>query len=295
MGVRPVRLVRLGPLGQEKPAVIGDDNVLYDISVLTPDIDGAFLSRGGITEVQQALDAATLATIDDPADGTGLRLGAPIARPMAVICVGMNYAAHARESGAEPPKQPVIFFKHPNTVVGPFDDVALPPGSTKTDWEVELGVVIGKRARYLVSPAHALEYVAGFTVSNDVSEREYQLEISGGQWSKGKSAETFNPLGPWLVPTKMVGDGSGLRLGSFVNGEPRQNSSTTDLIFNVAQLVYELSQFMVLEPGDLINTGTPEGVALSGRFPYLKAGDVVECGIEGLGIQSQKIIEGRRN
>ena len=290
-----MRLVRLGPLGQETPAVIGDDNVLYDIAALTADIDGSFLSRGGIAEVQQALDAGTLDTIDDPADGTGLRLGAPIARPMAVICVGMNYAAHARESGAEPPTHPVVFFKHPNTVVGPFDDIALPPGSTKTDWEVELGVVIGTRARYLVSPAEALEHVAGFTVSNDVSEREYQLEISGGQWSKGKSAETFNPLGPWLVPAKTVGDASGLRLGSFVNGEPRQNSSTSDLIFGVARLVYELSQFMVLEPGDLINTGTPEGVALSGRFPYLTVGDVVECGIEGLGIQSQKIVQGRRS
>jgi 2,4-diketo-3-deoxy-L-fuconate hydrolase len=287
-----VRLVRLGPLGQEKPAVIGDDNVLYDISALTKDIDGEFLARGGIAEVQSALEAGTLAPIDDPADGTGLRLGAPIARPMAVICIGMNYAAHARESGAEPPKQPVVFFKHPNTVVGPFDDVALPPGSTKTDWEVELGVVIGKRARYLTSPAEALDYVAGFTISNDVSEREYQLEISGGQWSKGKSAETFNPLGPWLVPTALVGNGSGLRLGSFVNDEPRQNSSTSDLIFGVAELVYQLSQFMVLEPGDLINTGTPEGVALSGRFPYLAAGDVVECGVEGLGMQSQRVVQG---
>jgi 2,4-diketo-3-deoxy-L-fuconate hydrolase len=250
-----VRLVRLGPLGQETPAVIGDDNVLYDITALTADIDGSFLSRGGIAEVQQALDAGTLAPIDDPADGTGLRLGAPIARPMAVICVGMNYAAHARESGAEQPTHPVVFFKHP--------------------WEVELGVVIGTRARYLASPAEALEYVAGFTVSNDVSEREHQLEISGGQWSKGKSAETFNPLGPWLVPAKTVGDASGLRLGSFVNGDPRQNSSTSDLIFGVARLVYELSQFMVLEPGDLINTGTPEGVALSGRFPYLTVGDAL--------------------
>ncbi len=285
----------MGPQGAEKPAVIADDNLLYDISSLTADIDGAFLSRGGIDEVATALAAGALPRIFDPADGTGARLGAPIARPMAVICIGMNYAAHARESGAEPPKHPVVFFKHPNTVVGPFDEVALPPGSTKTDWEVELAVVIGKRARYLASPAEALENVAGFTVSNDVSEREYQLEISGGQWSKGKSAETFNPLGPWLVPTKIVGDGSGLRLGSFVNGEQRQNSSTSDLIFNVSQLVYELSQFMVLEPGDLINTGTPEGVALSGRFPYLVAGDVVECGIEGLGIQSQRIVQGRKS
>jgi 2,4-diketo-3-deoxy-L-fuconate hydrolase len=241
----------------------------------------------------RALAAGELPVLDDAGDGSGLRIGSPISRPTAVICIGMNYAAHAAESGSEPPTRTVIFFKHPNTVIGPYDEVRLPPGSTKTDWEVELAVVIGKRARYLASPTEALAHVAGFTISNDVSEREYQIEISGGQWSKGKSAETFNPVGPWLVPTAEVGDGSGLGLRSFVNGEPRQDSTTSDLIFDVQEIVYELSQYMVLEPGDLINTGTPQGVALSGRFPFLAAGDVIELEIDGLGRQRQNIAQGR--
>ena len=279
--------MRLGPLGAERPAVLDDDGVLYDLSALTSDIDGAFLSGGGLDAAAEAIAAGAMSILDDPADGSGLRIGAPIARPTAVVCIGMNYAAHAAESGSVPPTRTVIFFKHPNTVVGPFDQVLIPPGSTKTDWEVELAVVIGRRARYLSSPAEALAHVAGFAISNDVSEREYQLEISGGQWSKGKSSETFNPLGPWLVRPSDIGDGSGLGLRSRVNGEPRQDSTTSDLIFDVAQVIYELSQFMVLEPGDLINTGTPQGVALSGRFPYLTPGDVVECEIDGLGRQRQ--------
>jgi 2,4-diketo-3-deoxy-L-fuconate hydrolase len=288
-----LRFMRLGPLGAERPAVLDNEGVLHDLSPLTGDIDGAFLASGGLDAAAAALEAGELPILDDPADGSGLRIGAPIARPAAVICIGMNYAAHAAESGSAPPTRTVIFFKHPNTLVGPFDDVLIPPGSTKTDWEVELAIVIGSRARYLASPADALAHVAGFTVSNDVSEREYQLEISGGQWSKGKSSETFNPLGPWLVRASEVGDGSGLVLRSFVNSEPRQDSSTSDLIFNVAQIIYELSQYMVLEPGDLINSGTPQGVALSGRFPYLAAGDVVECEIDGLGRQRQVIGLGR--
>ena len=282
-----LKFLRLGEPGSETPAVLTEEGVLYDLTPVTADIDGAFLERGGLTDAAAAIEAGTLPVIDDPADGSGLRIGAPIARPTAVICIGMNYAAHAAESGSAPPTRTVIFFKHPNTVIGPFDDVLVPVGSTKTDWEVELAVVVGKRARYLASPAEALDYVAGFAVSNDVSEREFQLEISGGQWSKGKASETFNPLGPWLVPTADVGDGSGLRIRSFVNGEPRQDSSTSDLIFDVAQIVYELSQYMVLEPGDLINTGTPQGVALSGRFPYLTAGDSMALEIEGLGRQEQ--------
>lgn len=287
-----LRFLRLGPLGAERPAVLDDEGVAHDLSGLTADLDGAFLASGGLDAAARALTADELPVLADPADGSGLRVGAPIARPAAVICIGMNYAAHAAESGSAPPTRTVIFFKHPNTVVGPYDEVLIPPGSTKTDWEVELGVVIGTRARYLASPAVALAHVAGFVVSNDVSEREYQIEISGGQWSKGKSSETFNPLGPWLVPTADVGDGSGLRLRSFVNGEPRQDSSTTDLIFDVAQIVYELSQYLVLEPGDLINSGTPQGVALSGRFPYLAAGDVMELEIDGLGRQRQQLAQG---
>jgi len=288
-----LKFIRLGPLGSERPAVIDDQGVVHDLSALTADIDGAFLASGGLTAAAAALAAGNLPTLDDPGDGSKLRLGAPIARPTAVICIGVNYAAHAAESGAEPPANTVIFFKHPNTVVGPYDDVLIPPGSTRTDWEVELGVVIGTRARYLSSPADALAHVAGYTVSNDVSEREFQLELSGGQWSKGKSSETFNPLGPWLVPAAEVGDGSGLRLRSFVNGEPRQDSTTSDMISGVAQLVYDLSQYLVLEPGDLINTGTPQGVALGGRFPYLVAGDVMDLEIDGLGRQRQTLAQGR--
>ena len=288
-----LKFLRIGEAGAERPAALDDDGVLWDLSPLTPDIDGEFLASGGLDAAAGAVSAGGLPIIDDPADGTGVRIGAPVARPQAVICIGMNYAAHAAESGSQPPTRTVIFFKHPNTVVGPFDEVLIPPGSTKTDWEVELAVVIGVRARYLSSPTEAMAHVAGFAVSNDVSEREYQIEISGGQWSKGKSSETFNPLGPWMVRPSEIGDGSGLRLRSFVNGKPRQDSSTSDLIFNVAQVVYELSQYMVLEPGDLINTGTPQGVALSGRFPYLRPGDVVECEVDGLGRQRQVLTQGR--
>lgn len=275
-----MRFMRLGEPGAEIP-VVTDGTTTWDLRPLTADIDGAFLASDGLARAETAARDGALPALD-PA---GLRVGPPIARPQAVICIGMNYAAHARESGSEPPTDIVVFYKHPNTVVGPYDDILLPPGSTTTDWEVELAVVIGRRARYLASPEEALACIAGFAVANDVSEREYQLERSLGQWSKGKSFETFNPLGPWLVPAADVGDGSGLRLYSAVNGEARQDSTTSDLIFSVAEIVYRLSQFTVLEPGDLINTGTPEGVGLSGRFPYLKAGDTVEVGVEGLGEQ----------
>jgi 2-keto-4-pentenoate hydratase/2-oxohepta-3-ene-1,7-dioic acid hydratase in catechol pathway len=254
-----------------------------DLSPLTSDIDGAFLAADGVARVRRALAAGEL----PEADVEGLRIGAPVARPAAVVCIGQNYAAHAAESGAEPPKHPVVFFKHPNTVVGPDDVVLLPPGAEKVDWEVELAVVIGRRARYLTSPETAGDVIAGYTISNDVSERAYQLDVSGGQWSKGKCSETFNPLGPVLVPADKL-DPQALRLRSFVNGEPRQDSSTADMIFPVLQLVHELSQYMVLEPGDVINTGTPQGVALSGRFPYLADGDVMTIEIEGLGRQQQR-------
>jgi 2,4-didehydro-3-deoxy-L-rhamnonate hydrolase len=283
-----VRFIRLGAPGEEQPAVVADDGAVHDLTPLTADIDGAFLAGDGIGRTRQALADGTLPRLDDPGDGSGLRLGAPIARPGAVVCIGQNYAAHAAESGSPPPKTPIVFFKHPNTVVGPYDEVRVPRGSEKTDWEVELGVVLGKQARYLDSPEQALEYVAGFVVSNDVSERAFQVEQSGGQWSKGKCAETFNPLGPWLVPAAEV-DSSKLTLRSFVNGEPRQDSTTGDMIFNVAYLVWHLSQYMVLDAGDLLNTGTPQGVAMSGKYPYLKAGDVMELDIEGLGKQRQRV------
>ncbi|TDC79957.1 fumarylacetoacetate hydrolase family protein [Streptomyces hainanensis] len=278
-----MRFVRLGEPGAERPAVLDDTDQAHDLTPLTPDIDGRFLAADGIAATRRALAAGELPVIASE----GLRLGPPLARPGAVLCVGMNYAAHAAESGSAPPEQPVIFFKTPNTVVGAHDAVLIPRGSEKTDWEVELAVVIGRRARYLDSPAEALAHVAGYTVSNDVSERAFQTEHSGGQWSKGKCCETFNPLGPYLVPADEVPDPQALRLRSFVNGEIRQDSSTADMIFSVATLVHHLSQYLVLEPGDIVNTGTPQGVALSGRYPYLAPGDVMEIEIEGIGRQRQ--------
>jgi 2-keto-4-pentenoate hydratase/2-oxohepta-3-ene-1,7-dioic acid hydratase in catechol pathway len=276
-----MRLMRVGEPGQERPVLAGADGHHYDLSPLTDDIDGAFLER--ITDDPSLVSAAVdrLPVVDV----AGLRIGAPIARPSAVLCIGQNYAAHAAESGAAPPEQPILFYKSPNTVVGPHDDVLIPRGSERTDWEVELAVVIGRRAAYLDSPEAALAHLAGFTVSNDVSERAFQLEASGGQWSKGKSCATFNPLGPVLVTPDEIGDPQDLRLRSWVNGEPRQDSKTADMIFSVAEIVHHLSQYLVLEPGDLVNTGTPEGVALSGRFPYLRAGDVVELEVTRIGRQ----------
>lgn len=281
-----MKLRRLGPQGAEIP-VVEDGGRYLRIDALTADIDGVFFAGGGLERVRAALAAGSLPELDGAAQ---LRVGAPIARPTAVLCIGQNYAAHAAESGDAPPTVPILFYKHPNTVVGPFDDVAIPPGAVKVDWEVELGVVIGRRARYLSSPAEALDHVAGYVVSNDVSERAYQVEHSGGQWSKGKSAETFNPLGPALVTADEVGDPQNLRLWSLVNGQPRQDSHTGDMIFSVAEIVHHLSQYVVLEPGDLINTGTPQGVALSGRFPYLSEGDVMEVGIERLGAAQQRLV-----
>ncbi|MCU1419921.1 MAG: hypothetical protein JWR57_1090 [Mycetocola sp.] len=277
-----MRLARLGPIGFETP-VVGVDGTWHDISSITADIDGDFLSSSGVERVRTALDAGSLSALPGADE---LRIGAPIARPSAVICIGMNYAAHAAESGSAPPEIPIMFLKTPNTVVGPNDSVEIPRGSTKTDWEVELGIVIGKRASYLDSPDEAGEHIAGFVTANDVSERTFQLEASGGQWSKGKCAPGFNPTGPWLVTPDEVDHGN-LQLRSFVNGEPRQDSTTADLIFSVEHVVWHLSQYLALEPGDLILTGTPEGVALSGRFPYLTDGDVVEIEIEGLGRQRQ--------
>ncbi|MFC8007218.1 fumarylacetoacetate hydrolase family protein [Streptomyces olivaceus] len=280
-----MKLVRLGDPGQERPAVIDDRGVTRDLSPLTSDIDGAFLASDGVARTRRALADGGLPALD----AEGLRFGPPVARPGAVVCVGQNYAAHAAESGSEPPTRPVIFYKAPNTVVGPHDEVEIPRGSARTDWEVELAVVVGRTARYLDSPEQALGHVAGYAVSNDVSERDFQLEHSGGQWSKGKSCATFNPLGPFLVPADEVPDVQDLRLRSLVNGEPRQDSRTKDMIFSVAQIVYDLSQYLVLDPGDVINTGTPEGVGLSGRFPYLRPGDVMEIEIEGLGRQRQTL------
>lgn len=281
-----MRLLRIGEPGAERPAV-EQDGTVFDLSGVTADIDGAFLAGGGIAATRAALAAGTLTAIPE---AKNLRIGSPIAKPSAVVCIGQNYAAHAAETGDPPPSVPIVFFKHPNTVVGPFDDVRIPPGAQKVDWEVELAVVIGKQARYLESPQVAPDYVAGYAVSNDVSEREYQMGVSGGQWSKGKCCETFNPLGPYLVPADEVGDPQTLRLWSAVNGEPRQDSNTSDMVFTVAELIWNLSQYLVLEPGDIVNTGTPQGVALSGRFPYLVEGDVMSIGIAGLGEQRQELV-----
>jgi len=282
-----VRLMRVGPVGQEVPTVSADGHTLRDLRGLTHDIDGAFLAGGGPDRVRRALEAGELPELTVAA---GMRIGAPVARPQAVLCIGMNYAAHAHETGAEPPKNPVLFYKAPNTVVGPDDDVIKPRGSTKLDYEVELAVVMGRRARYLGSVAEARACIAGYVLSHDVSERAFQIDVSGGQWSKGKSAETFNPLGPWLVPPDEVPSIESAPIRSWVNGELRQDSTAGDLVFDVETLILHLSQFTVLEAGDVINTGTPQGVAMSGRFPYLEVGDVVELEIEGLGRQRQTVV-----
>ncbi|MET4592260.1 fumarylacetoacetate hydrolase family protein [Arthrobacter sp. 754] len=274
-----MKFAQTGAPGAEQPVLIHEDTH-YSLRSLTSAIDGDFLSNGGPAAAAAALAAGTLpvASSDD------VRYGAPMARPSAVVCVGLNYAAHAAESGAQPPEHPVIFLKTPNTVGGPDDSVSIPRGSTKTDWEVELGIIIGKRASYLDSPEAARGHIGGFVVVDDLSERDFQLTVSGGQWSKGKSSAGFCPTGPYLVTPDEV-DAGNLRLRSWVNGEVRQDSSTGDMIFDVDTIVWNLSQYMVLEPGDLICTGTPEGVGLSGRFPYLQPGDVVEIEIEGLGRQ----------
>lgn len=280
-----MKFARLGESGSEFPVVIDGDRT-FDLRPVTSDVNGDFLAGDPVARTRAALDAGELTEVTD---ADSLRIGAPIARPSAVICIGQNYAAHARESGAEPPTVPIMFLKTPNTVVGPNDTVTIPRGSEKTDWEVELGIVIGKRAAYLDSIDEAAEHIAGYVVANDVSERAYQMEVSGGQWSKGKIAFGFNPTGPWLVPSDEVDAGS-LNLKSFVNGEARQDSNTSDMIFDVRTIVHHLSQYVTLEPGDLILTGTPQGVAFGGKFPYLKEGDVVEVEIEGLGRQRQEFV-----
>ncbi|HWS52360.1 MAG TPA: fumarylacetoacetate hydrolase family protein [Microbacterium sp.] len=278
-----MKFARLGDPGAEIPVLVDGDRYL-DLRSVTPDVNGGFLAGDFRALVTEARDAGRLLPLEDAA---AMRIGSPIARPSAVLCIGQNYAAHARESGAEPPTVPIVFLKTPNTVVGPNDTVTIPRGSEKTDWEVELGIVIGARAAYLDSPDESEAHIAGYVVANDVSERAFQMEVSGGQWSKGKIAAGFNPTGPWLVTPDEV-DVDRLRLRSWVNGEPRQDSDTSDMIFDVREIVHHLSQYVTLEPGDLILTGTPQGVAFGGRFPYLTPGDVVDIEIEGLGHQRQE-------
>jgi 2-keto-4-pentenoate hydratase/2-oxohepta-3-ene-1,7-dioic acid hydratase in catechol pathway len=263
-------LARLGEPGHERPFAIVD-GVASSIESLTTDIDGGFLDSGGVARVRAALADGQLPAAG-PVEALGLRYGPPLAQPTKVVCVGLNYRDHAEETHAVVPVEPILFMKDPSTVIGPHDEVLVPRLSVKTDWEVELAVVIGHTGRYLANDAEALACIAGYAISNDVSEREFQIE-RGGQWDKGKSCETFKALG--------------LRL--WVNGELRQNGNTTNMIFGVLEVVRYISQFMVLRPGDVINTGTPAGVALGQPEPkpFLRAGDVLELEIDGLGRQRQ--------
>ncbi|GAA2754555.1 fumarylacetoacetate hydrolase family protein [Amnibacterium kyonggiense] len=276
--------LRLGAPGAERPVLLADGRH-YDLSSVTGDIDGAFLAGRGVDRARALLAEGRLEELPGAAD---LRVGPPVARPAAVLCIGQNYAAHAAESGSPPPTHPILFFKHPGSIVGPYDAIERPAGADALDWEVELGVVVGEAAWH-VEEADALAHVAGYLVGNDVSERTWQRSESGGQWSKGKTAPTFCPLGPWLVPADEV-DPTDLRIWSRISGEPRQDSSTGDLVFPVAALIADLSRYVRLEPGDVLLTGTPEGVALSGRFPYLVDGDVVEVGVDGLGAQRSLVV-----
>lgn len=278
-----MRLLRVGPPGAERPVVLDAEGNAFDLSRLTPDIDGPFLAGLDPAELARAVREGALPAVDID----GLRIGPPVARPGKVVCIGLNYRDHAAETGAEPPSEPVVFMKASNTVVGPDDEVLIPRGSTRTDYEVELAVVIGRTARYLESPEEAEACIAGYAIANDVSEREFQMD-RGGTWDKGKSCETFNPLGPWLVTADEVPDPQRLPLRLRVNGELRQDGTTADMIFTVRQIIHYLSRFMVLEPGDIVNTGTPAGVAM-GRpgTPYLQPGDVMELEIAGLGRQRQ--------
>ncbi|WP_269857737.1 fumarylacetoacetate hydrolase family protein [Streptomyces sp. RPT161] len=280
-----MRLLRVGPAGAERPALLDGDGNLRDLSGLVPDIDGALLAdESALAGVRRAARGGALPVLDRPEQ----RVGPPLGRIGKIVCIGLNYHDHAAETGAEVPAEPVVFMKAPDTVVGPQDTVLIPKGSVKTDWEVELAVVIGRTARWLETDAEALAAVAGYTIAHDVSEREFQIE-RGGQWDKGKNCETFNPLGPWLVTADEIADPQDLALRLWVNGELRQDGSTADQIFPVAHVVRYLSRFMTLYPGDIINTGTPAGVALGQPEPkpYLRAGDVVELEITGLGRQRQ--------
>jgi 2-keto-4-pentenoate hydratase/2-oxohepta-3-ene-1,7-dioic acid hydratase in catechol pathway len=278
-----VKLLRVGAPGEERPAVRTDDGRLLDLSSVALEIDGDFLASRGVERARAAVTEGGLPELDSD----GLRIGAPVARPGKIICVGLNYRDHAAETGAATPPRPVVFMKDPGTVVGPYDEVLIPRGSVKTDWEVELAVVIGRRARYLDGPDAARAVIAGYAVSHDVSEREFQLEYSS-QWDLGKSCETFNPLGPWLVTADEVGDPQNLGLHLSVDGVKRQDGHTGNMIFPVDHIVSYLSRHMVLEPGDVINTGTPAGVALGlPGTPYLRPGNTVELSVDGLGSQRQ--------
>lgn len=276
-----MKLIRFGTHGREKPGLLAADGRRRDCSAHFFDWNRDFFAGGGLERLRR-LDAARLPEVPEDA-----RWGAPIARPGKIICIGLNYSDHARETGAAVPKEPILFMKAPNTVVGPYDDLLIPRGSRKTDWEVELAVVIGKEARYLDRPEDAPDCIAGYAVGHDVSERAFQIE-RGGQWTKGKSCDTFNPLGPFLATPDEITDVRNLSMWLSVNGQRRQTGNTRTMVFDVHYLVWYISQFMTLEAGDLISTGTPPGVGMGMKPPqFLSPGDVVELGIEGLGSQRQ--------
>ncbi len=277
-----MKLLRVGEVGKEKPALLDSDGKIRDLSAHVADIGGEAISPAGLAKIA-ALDPKSLPELPEG------RLGACVAGTGKFICIGLNFSDHAAETGATVPPEPIIFMKASSAIVGPNDNVLIPRGSEKTDWEVELGVVIGKTAKY-VSEADALDYVAGYCVSHDVSERAFQAERSG-QWTKGKSCDTFGPIGPWLVTKDEIADPQNLGMWLKVNGKMMQNGSTRTMVYGVAYLVSYLSQFMSLHPGDVISTGTPPGVGMGMKPPqYLKPGDVVELGMEGLGTQKQTFL-----
>jgi 2-keto-4-pentenoate hydratase/2-oxohepta-3-ene-1,7-dioic acid hydratase in catechol pathway len=282
-----MKLIRFGSINEEKPGLLLADGSKLDVSAFVHDYDEAFFGTNGIAKLSEWLEnnQENCPKVDDD-----IRLGPPLSRPSKIVCVGLNYAKHAAESGMDIPEEPVLFFKASSAIVGPNDPIIIPKNSEKTDWEVELAVVIGKKASY-VSEADALNHVAGYVLHNDVSERAFQLERSG-QWVKGKSCDTFAPIGPFIATPDEIGDPNNLNLWLKLNGEEMQNSSTSDFIFNIQHVVSYISQFMTLLPGDIISTGTPFGVGLGLTPPrYLKEGDVVELGIEGLGVSKQTCIE----
>jgi 2-keto-4-pentenoate hydratase/2-oxohepta-3-ene-1,7-dioic acid hydratase in catechol pathway len=281
-----MKLIRFGSINEEKPGLLLADGSKLDVSAFVHDYDEAFFGTNGIAKLSRWLEnnLENCPKVDDD-----IRLGPPLSRPSKIVCVGLNYAKHAAESGMDIPEEPVLFFKSSSAIVGPNDPIIIPKNSEKTDWEVELAVVIGKKASY-VSEADALNHVAGYVLHNDVSERAFQLERSG-QWVKGKSCDSFAPIGPFIATPDEIGDPNNLNLWLKLNGEEMQNSSTSDFIFNIQHVVSYISQFMTLLPGDIISTGTPFGVGLGLTPPrYLKDGDVVELGIEGLGVSKQTCI-----
>jgi 2-keto-4-pentenoate hydratase/2-oxohepta-3-ene-1,7-dioic acid hydratase in catechol pathway len=279
-----LKLARLGKLGSEKPAIVISDTQAVFVDDVIADFNRETLSNGAIDKLKK-LDLTNRPKVNI----ADYRLGSPIARPTKAICVGLNYAKHAKEAGLEPPQEPVIFMKAPDTVVGGFDDIVIPPNSVKTDYEVELCVVIGKYALYLDSPAKAKEHILGYTISQDISERHWQIERSG-QWMKGKSFPSFNPIGPWIVTADDFNPHD-VRLWTTVDGEKRQDSRTSDLIFGIDHCIWYISQFMELKAGDIVNTGTPEGVGMGFKpEKYLTAGQVVETGIDGLGTIKSNVV-----